>query len=410
MPTQKPFFKICSRQHKHRNDYVMVLDVGTSGVKAFVFDGEGTIRAKAYKILKKFRPKPNLVEQDPRELIEVSKKVLKKVLKDSGLKPRQIKGLGITNQREAAVVWDRKTGKPVYPVIGWEDKRTRGVCEVLRRKHNKRVQEQTGLPIDSYFSASKVQWILRHVPGVSELLEQERLAFGTIDTWLLWNLCDGNPHVTDETNASRTLLFDIRKRQWSLKLCRLFDVPMDVLPMVLPSRASFGLLSKKVFGHKIPVLAVCGDQQASSYGAMCVRNSNMPVTKVTYGTGVFVVQVIGKRFQLHRPFFTTLVPDRRNGSAYALEAKIEGSGETVTELLAHPQKLEIYFQHLTKRVSLMLDKLPHRPRHIVIDGGIARDGIVLKIQEKVSKIPACLQDPFDGTALGCALLVWDEIG
>lgn len=410
MHPSKPYFSSCSPAIKPRNGFVVVLDVGTTGVKAFIFNGSFQIVEKAYLPLQKKRPKRGWVEQDPHEILRSSRLVLKKAIAKSGIDPRTIKGMGITNQREATILWDKKTGRTVYPVIGWEDTRTRARSAVLRKKHFSEVAQKTGLLIDSYFSATKIRWILENVPKAKTLLAQDRLLFGTIDTWLIWNFCDERPHVTDETNASRTLLFDIRRKQWATELLDLFGVPKDLLPQVLPSRSVFAHLSTSLLGGRIPILAVCGDQQASTYAAMRVGSKRPKiVTKVTYGTGVFIVQLLGKSFAWHPPFFTTLVPALGKGSAYALEAKIEGSGETVDRLLSDWPRLLFYFRRLAKQVKLMIDQLPISPEKIVVDGGIARDGYVVEIQQEALGIPACLQTPFDGTALGCALLIWDAV-
>ncbi len=410
MQIPKPFFKTCSLPNKSRTGYVLVLDAGTTGVKAFVFDGNDRIIAKAYKGIGKQRPKSGWVEQDALEILRASKFVLKKAVRDSGIRRENIQALGITNQREATVLWDSKTGRPVYPVIGWEDTRTRAYCRSRTKTVEAFVRDTTGLPLDPYFSASKIRWILRRIPKSQALLKENRLMFGTIDSWLIWNLCEDHPHVTDETNASRTLLFDLRRREWSEHLLNTFEIPRSILPRVCPSRAHFGRLNSAILGKRLSVVAVCGDQQASSYAAQCVLTEHKrAVTKVTYGTGVFLVQILGSRFIAHPPFFTTLVPTRGNGSVYALEAKIEGSGETVAKLLPTLPRLLAYFSSLAKKVDRLLQKLPNKPNELIIDGGVARDGYVVEIQEKTSGIPACLQDPFDGTALGCALLVWDSV-
>jgi len=392
MKNQKKFLK---------NSYVLVLDVGTTGIKAFVFDEQCQVKAKAYKKISKNRPRKGWVEQDPREILRVSRFVLRRAIKDSRVDPKQILGMGITNQREATVVWNRKTGKPVYPVIGWEDDRTRAFCTKLKKSHGRSIRERTGLTVDPYFSASKVRWILQNV-------SKKDLAFGTLDSWLIWNLCEDHPHVIDETNASRTLLFDIRKRKWSDELLELFEVPKDILPQVLPSRAFFGKMRKEVLGFGCWVLAVCGDQQASAYAAIRSQPaSRKNITKITYGTGVFVVQTI-RNFILSSDFFTTLVPTRK-GVGFALEGKIEKSGEKVTSLLSSPNKLRAYLRSLALDVDRLIKKLPTRPNELVVDGGSARDGIVTLIQQEVSHIPVFQQTNYDGTALGTALLVWDSI-
>lgn len=409
MQIPKPSFNICSRPHRRGNGFVLVLDVGTTGIKTFIFDGLSQIVGKAYQKISKQRPKSGWIEQDPLEIIRVSRAVIKKVIFDSEVSISEIKGLGVTNQREATVLWDRTNGKPVYPIIGWEDRRTKRSCERIAKQDGAFIRERTGLVVDSYFSASKIRWILDHVPKAQTVAEQGTLAFGTIDTWLLWNLCDDQPHVTDETNASRTLLFDIQSRKWNQKLLDIFGVQENLLTRVLPSRALYGVLKKEIAGLSIPVVAVCGDQQSSTYAAMCVEPNIRSTTKVTYGTGAFLVQVLGKTFSLHDSFFTTLVPAIGEGSCYAYEMKVEGSGETVDRLLQNPPKLIAYFNRLSKKVDKLIVKLPTKPRQIIVDGGVARDGYVVEIQQKNSGISTCLQSPFDGTALGCALLCWDQI-
>lgn len=393
MKNPKKFSKTC---------FVLVLDVGTSGIKAFVFDNQLRIKARAYKKIHKFRPRRGWVEQDPQEILHVSRFVLRKVIKDSDVDLKKICGLGITNQREATVVWNRKTSKPVYPIIGWEDDRTSMFCSKFKKTHGDSIRKMTGLMVDPYFSASKIRWILQNVSNKKDL------AFGTIDSWLIWNLCDGHPHVTDETNASRTLLFDIQKRKWSEGLLELFEIPKEILPKVLPSRAKFGKLKKEMLGFGCWVLGVCGDQQASAYAAIRSRPAPQKiVTKVTYGTGVFVVQTL-KQFVIQSNFFTTLIPTR-DGSGFALEGKIEKSGQTVTNLLSQHKKLHAYFEILAKNVDKLIKKLPMRPEEIVVDGGIIRDDAITEIQSKISKIPVVKLPIYDGTALGTAQLVFDQL-
>ena len=408
MKIQKPSFKTCSPRVESRKGAVLILDVGTTGIKAFVFDGKCQVLTKSYRKISKIRPRRGWVEQDPKEILRVSISVLRQTLKDSGVSPSAIQGMGITNQREATVLWDRRTGKPVYPIIGWEDSRSRHYCRSFSKQDQKYVRQATGLPIDSYFSATKIHWIFQNFPEMSKLAEAGRLAFGTIDSWLLWNLCEDRPHRTDETNAARTLLFNIRTRRWDEKLLNLFGVPPSVLPSVFPSRSSFGTLDKGVVGTRVPVLAVCGDQQASTYAAIRSGRSSSKTIKVTYGTGVFLAQVIGKSFRLRQPFLTTLTPDTI-GTSFALEGKLEGSGEAVNLLLKNPTGLHAYLKKLSVRVDGLIRQLPVQPIGIVIDGGGERDGIIVTLQEQSSGIPACLQATYDGTALGTALLVSDVV-
>jgi len=395
-------FTTCSLRVAAHNGAVLVLDAGTTGVKAFVFDGECKILAKAYKQISKTRPQTGWVEQDPREIVRASLAVMRQAVKKSGLEAKQIRGFGITNQREATIVWNKRTGKPIYPVIGWEDARTKALCRTIDKTDGKKIRELTGLPVDSYFSATKIRWMLDHVPT------KQPLAFGTIDSWLLYNLCNDRPHVTDETNASRTLLFNIRTRRFDDQLLHTFDVPRDLLPTVLPSRAAFGVLDKKILGTRIPVVAVCGDQQSSLYAASRARGVGARTTKITYGTGSFVMQNVGKKFLFHPPFFTTLTPGIR-GTDFAVETKVEGSAMKVAGLLQNPKGLKTYLHALAKKIDQSIQQLPTKPSMIVADGGVARDGIVVEEQQKISDVRVCLQQTFDGTALGTALLVWDAL-
>lgn len=408
MKTQPSPSTACSPIVRPRDGFVLVLDVGTTGIKAFVFDGSCRMLAKAYRAIGKRRPRAGWVEQDPRELVTASRRVLREAVAASGIPADAILGVGITNQREATVLWDARTGKPAYPVIGWEDARTAAACRALRRTNGRRVQSLTGLPIDAYFSASKIRWALDRVPAAKRLANEGRIAFGTIDAWLLFNLCAERPRVTDETNAARTLLYNIRTRSWDGELLAVFGVPADVLPVVLPSRSRFGTLAPSVLGHAIPVVAVCGDQQSSAYACARVARAGARPTKVTYGTGSFVVQTVGRTFVTRPGFVTTLVPGRR-GSVFALEAKVEGSGEAVASRLDDPAALARYLKSLAKKISAVIARLPYRPSRVVADGGAARDGIVVGFQRDASGIPTCLLEPYDGTALGTALLAWDAL-
>lgn len=408
MKTQKPSFEICSPRIKPQKGSVLVLDVGTTGIKAFVFDAKCRILAKSYSKISKTRPHREWIEQDPMEILRLTISVLRLALKNSGVSPSDVRGIGITNQREATILWDKKTGEPVYPIIGWEDTRTQKYCQSFSEHDQHTVQEKTGLPIDSYFSASKIRWIIDHIPQARTLMEAGQLAFGTIDSWLLWNLCEERPHLTDETNASRTLLYNIHTRQWDNALLALFGIPSSILPAVRSSRSHFGVLKNDLVGITLPILAICGDQQASTYAAIR-SSSSKSFVKITYGTGIFVTKVLGSRALFCSPFITTLVPDK-NGTSFALEGKVEGSGEAVDQLLNDPSKLRPFLKKLAVQIDGYIKLLPKRPKEIIIDGGIARDGIIVELQEQVSGISTCLQATYDGTALGTALLAWDAVG
>ncbi|HTM67898.1 MAG TPA: FGGY family carbohydrate kinase [Candidatus Binatia bacterium] len=391
-----------ARQH------ALVLDVGTTGVKALVFDGVMAVVAKSYLPLGKRSPKRGWVEQDPAELAAKSVRVLRAALKDSGLSARAFVGLGITNQRETTILWDKKTGRPVAPAIVWEDSRTARFCARLRPKYGEMARRKTGLAIDPYFSATKVRWLLDNVPAAARLARGGRLAFGTVDAFLLQRLCTGAPHRTDVTNSSRTLLYDIARRRWDDDLLRVFGVPEDVLPEALPSRAAFGELLPGILGAKVPVVAVCGDQQSSGYAASReaarLRLAG-PVTKVTFGTGIFLSQEVRSANVRVPGFFTTLMPGRRGATVAAVEQKIGDCAKEVSARLGDDRALRAYFDGVAVRIAALIRKLPARPRAIIVDGGASRDGIAAAALEAATGIPMRPQRVYDGTALGTALLV-----
>ncbi len=384
--------------------YSLVLDVGTTGVKAIIFDQHFRQIRKAYETYPILMPKRGWVEQDPYAILKASIRVLRTVTHQSKLPTTAIKRVGITNQRETFVLWDAKTGEPIHPAIVWQDERTKTRCQELARYHREEIRNKTGLNLNAYFSASKVEWVLKNIPRAKDLLRNGRLRFGTMDTWLLWHLSAHQPHLTDETNASRTLLFNIRTKEWDADLCTIFHVPMEILPDVQPSMSSFGTLLPSIIGRPIPVRAVCGDQQ-SSFFAASEFGTHPPITKVTYGTGVFLSQALGSRFTLADDFFTMLVPTKDKRGAYAMEAKICVSGPDVTKRLNRPKALRTYFYQLAKCVDAAIHKLPKKPKEIIIDGGSSRDGLILSIQEEVSGISTQPLISYDGTALGIAMML-----
>jgi len=381
-----------------KQDNILVLDVGTTGIKAFVFDAGLHPLAKSYHPLSKSMPHRGWVEQSPGNILKVSIQALRDAVRLSGVSKNSLLGLAITNQRETVILWDKRTGRPVYPAIVWEDKRTAVKCRKLRR-YTEEVGRKTGLPIDPYFSATKARWILDNVPRAQQLLLSGNLLFGTVDSWLLWNLLEDHPHRTDYTNASRTLLFNVRTLQWDRRLLKLFGVPQEILPEVLPSAAHFGTLKKEIIGRRLPVLAVCGDQQASLFAA----GRRKDTTKVTYGTGAFVGQVIGRKFKVHKPFFTTLAAHPRR-PFYALEAKVEDCGQDVQRVLPDIAALRKVLTRIAASVAVYLKKLPSAPTHIVLDGGAVRDGYLVGIQARAADIPTRRHKTYDGTALGAAML------
>lgn len=379
----------------------MVLDVGTTSIKALVFDADLNVVSKASGDVEK-KVSGKIVEQSAEELLAVSAKLIKEVFDSAGLPAESYAGFGITNQRETVIMWNRETGQPVGPAIVWEDERTQEWCAQLNETHGAMARAKTGLPIIPYFSASKISWVLKNNPVATELAQARKLLFGTVDTWLLWNLLEGNPHLTDHTNASRTLLYNIREMAWDKDLMDLFGVKIEMLPIVRPSRGEFGVLKKDILGFSLPVLAIAGDQQASLYAA----GSEPGTTKVTFGTGTFMLQKIGAEFQLHDNFFTTLSADEQPD--YAVESRIDFYGREVEPLLDKPDELEKLFEELALKVLSSLKTLPTPPRQITIDGGVTRDNRLAGILEKTNGVKVVSHKIFDGTALGIAKMIFRQ--
>jgi len=274
--------------------YILAFDAGTTSVRAIVFDQEGQIQAVAQKEIRQIFPKPGWVEQDPQEIWFTQMSVAVEALGRARIRPGDIAGIGITNQRETTIVWDRKTGDAVYNAIVWQDRRTAEACDELRAAgHDKIINNRTGLLLDSYFSGTKIAWILDNVPGVRARAEAGDLLFGTVDTWLIWKLTSGHHvHVTDPSNASRTLLYNIHTGRWDELLLKLFRVPASLLPGVRTSSEVFGEVSTSLGLQKVPIAGIAGDQQAALFGQMCVNRGQ---AKNTYGTGCFLLQNLGSK-------------------------------------------------------------------------------------------------------------------
>ncbi len=381
-----------------RKQFSLVLDVGTTGVKAFIFDSKQNLLAKEYLHLNKF-VKGNRVEQDPMEILKKSRLVMLKVLKASGIDPKRICKAGITNQRETIIAWSKTDGKPIYSAIVWEDNRTKNYCLALIKKYQKFVQNKTGLPIEAYFSASKIAWIIDNVKAAKPLLAAGQLSFGTIDSWILWNFVKNHPHLTDRTNASRTLLYNIKRQSWDDELLKLFNIPKQCLPKVLPSISYFGSLDGSISGLDCPVLAVCGDQQASTYAAGIKPRS----TKVTFGTGTFIVQITD-RFLIKSGFYTTITPSL-NKPKYALEAKIGWGGKKIEEVLDNRKKLNLLIRQLIDETAIIIHELPYKPLKIIVDGGVSRNEPLIRLLRQKTGIIVVEQKIFDGTALGIAKML-----
>lgn len=386
--------------------YVLVVDVGTTTLKALIFDKQMNLVAKTSRDLLKDFPRDGWVEQDPMEFVEKSREVIKEVFENSGIDPLTCV-MGITNQRETTIVWNKKTGEPVYPAIVWEDNRTEKFCSGQRQETKDQVLEKTGLPLIPYFSVSKISWILNLINPPQSWGDkggQTDLLFGTIDTWLIWNLCAEKPHVTDSTNASRTLLYNIYDQKWDNYLISEFDIPRSILPNVKDSFSNFGVLDKSIVGCEIPVVAVCGDQQASMTAALNICQESEVCTKVTFGTGTFIMQIVGAEVEVRNPFFKTITPSSKSGIFYALEAKINRGAKQVDYILDKPPELDLFLKELAVDVTHLLNQLPQMPKEIIIDGGVSRDGIIARYIEDISGIKVKSLPIFDGTALGIAIL------
>ena len=308
--------------------YILALDSGTTSNRAILFDHSGRIINSSQREFEQIFPEPGQVEHNPEEIWSTQKFVVRDVLEKQNITTEDIAAIGITNQRETTLVWDRETGKPVYNAIVWQDRRTAGYCDRLKKKGvDKLIKEKTGLIIDAYFSGSKINWILDNVPGARDKAENGKLAFGTVDTWLIWRLTHGKVHVTDVTNASRTMLFNIHNLMWDQELLKIFDIPASMLPEPKQSSEVYGNTVKEHFGGEIPISGIAGDQQAALFGQMCVEKG---MVKNTYGTGCFVVMNTGNEAIVSKYNLLTTIAWQINGEVtYALEGSIFIGGAVV---------------------------------------------------------------------------------
>jgi glycerol kinase len=308
--------------------HILALDQGTTSSRAIVFDATGSPLAIAQKEFEQIYPQPGWVEHSPAEIWSSQISVAAQALAQAGLGPRDLAGIGITNQRETTLVWDRATGEPIHNAIVWQDRRTASLCASLRAaRHEPLFQEKTGLLLDPYFSGTKIRWILDHVQGARALAAQGRLAFGTVDTWLIWNLTDGRVHATDPSNASRTLLFNIHTGQWDNELLAILEVPRSMMPEVKPSSGIFGETSTPLLSAAVPIAGVAGDQQAALFGQACFSPG---LTKNTYGTGCFMLQNTGVAPIHSRNQLLTTVAWQADGvTEYALEGSVFIGGAVI---------------------------------------------------------------------------------
>jgi glycerol kinase len=306
--------------------YILALDQGTTSSRAIIFDHAGSIRAVAQKEFPQIFPKPGWVEHNPNDIWSTQAGVAAEALTNAGLAAKDIAAIGITNQRETTVVWDRTTGKPVCNAIVWQDRRTASICDRIKKDGLAGlIRKKTGLVVDAYFSGTKLQWILKHIKGAREKAKAGALAFGTVDSWLIWNLTRGKKHVTDPSNASRTMMFNIRTGDWDDELLEIFEVPRSLLPEVRSSSEVYGEAS--LFSDSIPIAGIAGDQQAALFGQVCIRPG---MVKNTYGTGCFMLMNTGATpINSKNNLLTTVAWRIGNHTEYALEGSIFIAGAVV---------------------------------------------------------------------------------
>ncbi|RAT98315.1 glycerol kinase GlpK [Brevibacillus sp. Leaf182] len=310
------------------NKYMLSLDQGTTSSRAILFDKSGAIIGVAQKEFTQIYPKPGWVEHNAEEIWESQLEVLKAVLLENHVKPEEIAGIGITNQRETTVVWDKHTGKPIHNAIVWQSRQSIDICNQLKEQgYEQTVREKTGLLIDAYFSGTKVKWLLDHVEGARERAEKGDLLFGTIDTWLIWKLTNGLVHVTDYSNASRTLMFNIHSLEWDDELLNMLQIPKAMLPVVRPSSELYGYTDEKLFEFQIPIAGIAGDQQAALFGQACFAEGQ---AKNTYGTGCFMLMNTGEKAVASKNGLLTTIAWGVDGKVeYALEGSIFVAGAAI---------------------------------------------------------------------------------
>ena len=337
-------------------EFVLAIDAGTTGITVILLNKSGDVVNKEYSEFKQYFPKSGWVEHDPIEIWDVTQNLLKKTFKKYSTD--KIDSIGITNQRETTVVWNKKNGKPIYKAIVWQDRRTSNYCYKLKKlKKEKLIQKITGLILDPYFSATKIKWILENKKVFKKNLKEGNLLFGTIDTWLLWNLTEKKSHLTDITNASRTMLFNSKKEEWSKTLLKLFNIPISILPKVVENSYNFG--TTKLFGDNIQIGGMAGDQQAATIGQACFYTGQ---SKSTYGTGCFLLMNIGDRFKISKNKLLTTVAFKINGKKmYCYEGSIFVAGSAIQWL-----RDKLYFFKNSSETSKLYSKSNPQEKIFVI--------------------------------------------
>lgn len=308
--------------------YIIALDQGTTSSRAALINHSGELADICQKEYTQLYPQEGWVEQNPIEIFNIQVEVFKELVAKNNIQAEQIEAIGITNQRETTIVWDKETGEPIYNAIGWQCRRTSHICNQLKRHgYEELIRDKTGLVVDAYFSGTKIQWILDTVDGAREKAERGELLFGTVDTWLIWKLTGGKYHVTDYSNASRTMLFNIHTLHWDRDMVRILNIPRIMLPEVKPTGSVFGVTDKNILGFEIPITAVAGDQQASLFGHMCLEKGDI---KNTYGTGCFMLMNIGDKPVIsEHGLITTIAWGTAEKVTYALEGSVFVTGSAI---------------------------------------------------------------------------------
>ena len=409
--------------------YILSLDQGTSSSRAIVFDHDGEIKAVAQQEFRQIFPQPGWVEHHPQEIWTSQASVIAGAIASAGINGLDIAAIGITNQRETTIVWDRETGQPVYNAIVWQDRRTASYCDALKAEGKTEfIREKTGLIIDAYFSATKVKWILDHVEGAREKAEAGKLIFGTVDSWLVWKLTRGEVHITDVTNASRTMLYNIHRLAWDPELLELFGIPAAMLPEVKTSSEIYGHTKTTLFAHKIPIAGIAGDQQAALFGQMCTEPG---MVKNTYGTGCFLLMNSGDKPVVSKNnLLATIAWKIGEEVTYALEGSIFVGGAIVqwlrdglgiirssgeVETLAHSVHIAraalegIAFQTMDV-VNAMIRDAGIELKELRVDGGAAANNVLMQFQADILNTTVIRPKIIETTALGAAYLAGLAVG
>ena len=311
-----------------KNQYILALDQGTTSSRAILFDRSGKVVSLSQQSLNQYFPKPGWVEHDPQEIWSSMVSVMQGALGQKGIRAEQVAGIGISNQRETTILWDRKTGEPIYRAIVWQDRRTAAFCDQLKAEGKAAlITKKTGLILDAYFSATKIRWMLDHIKGSRQKADKGELAFGTVDSWLVWKLTNGANHITDITNASRTMLFNIHEKKWDLELLSIFGIPISLLPEVKSNSEIFCKTDGNILSAKIPISGMAGDQHAALFGQLCVEPG---MAKTTYGTGCFLVKNTGEKPVFSQNKLLTTIAWEINGKVqYALEGSVFVGGAAI---------------------------------------------------------------------------------